>query len=127
MCILLVEDEPAIREVLAEVLREAGHNTLDVDNGDSAARLIESPPTPFTLLVTDVHIPGSRNGMQLAAMMRRRHPSVPVIFITGLPGALNYAVRRDVDMLLAKPFTPSELVRAVEQALPEPRNDCRQS
>lgn len=123
MCILLVEDEPSIREILAEVLREAGHDTLEVGDGDRAARLIERPPTPFTLLITDLHIPGACNGKQLASLMRRHHPLVPVIFISGMPGALNYALRRDVDLLLPKPFAPSDLLRAVGQVLPAHRRD----
>ena len=63
MCVLIVEDEPLIRCLLAEEIAEAGFEVCQAENGDAAARLIQERPAPFTLLITDVQMPGKRDGL----------------------------------------------------------------
>jgi DNA-binding response OmpR family regulator len=123
VCILIVEDEPLIRFLVAEGLSEAGFAVCEAEDGDRAAVLIKDCPTPFTLLVTDIHMPGTLNGLAVARLMRARHPLIPVIYTTGRPDALAPASRlRDNEILLAKPFTPSALLTLARRLLAEGEN-----
>jgi DNA-binding response OmpR family regulator len=118
VCILVVEDEPVIRFIVAEGLAEAGFDVCEAEDGDRAAVLIEGFGTPFTLLITDIHMPGTLNGLAVARLMRARHPSIPVIYTTGRPDVLATAGRlRDNEALLAKPFTPSDLLTLATRLL----------
>ena len=118
MCILLVEDESLVRLVLAEELIEAGFEVREAETGDQAAALITAAPTSFTLLVTDIHMPGTLDGIELARLMRAQRPDIPIIYTTGRPGALNDGVRLgERDILVAKPFPPSQLLAVVHRLL----------
>jgi DNA-binding response OmpR family regulator len=112
LCILIVEDESLVRDMLAEELVEAGFEVLQAENGDEAATLIERGSAAFSLLVTDIHMPGARNGLAVARLMHRRDPCVPVIYTTGRPDIFDEVGRLgEHEVILAKPFLPSELVR----------------
>ncbi len=118
MCILLVEDEPLIRVIVAEELVEAGFEVCEAEDSDQASALIEKQPGAFTLLVTDIHVPGNLDGIEVACLLRERRPEIPVVYITGRPGALNFMGRLgDRDALVAKPFTPSQLLAVVRGLL----------
>ena len=122
MCILLVEDEFLIRLILAEQLAEAGFDLRTADNGEHAIALIEAGPDAFTLLVTDIHMPGALDGIEVARRLRERRPDIPVIYMTGRPDVLCGAGRLGSrDVLMPKPFAPSELVAAARRLLDEAR------
>jgi CheY-like chemotaxis protein len=113
--ILLVDDEPVVRLTLAQELRYMGFEVHEAKDGDEAADLIRNPPAPFRLLVTDIHMPGKLDGMQVAALMRARSPDA------GRPEALGeIGPFGPKEVLLTKPFTPSELVGVVHLLLAIP-------
>jgi CheY-like chemotaxis protein len=85
MCILLVEDEPLIRSIMADEFLDAGFRVIEAQDGDEAIAILADPPTRLTLLVTDINMPGEADGMAVAARLRRDCVSVPVIFTTGHP------------------------------------------
>jgi DNA-binding response OmpR family regulator len=117
VCVLIVDDEPIIRAVLAETFADAGYAVAEAENGDSAAALIDGGEIEFTLLVTDITMAG-RDGIELARLMRRRNPEVPVIYITGRPDAMDRVDRGNASVaLVAKPFLPSDLVRVAKELL----------
>lgn len=118
MCILIVEDEPLIRLLVAEEFTDAGFDVCEAENGDKAVALIQNPPTRFTLLVTDIHMPGEHDGIAVARLMRQQFPLVPVIYTTGRPDVLN-SIRplAKIDALLVKPFVPSVLLREARRLL----------
>ena len=121
MCILLVEDEFLIRLILAEELTEAGFAVHAAEDGEHAMGLIEAWPDAFSLLVTDIHMPGSLDGIEVARRLRERCPDVPVIYMTGRPDVLDGAGRPGGrDMLMPKPFAPSELLAVVRRLLDFP-------
>lgn len=111
MCILLVEDEELIREIMTESLRDAGFEVVEAATGDQAIALFAERPRHFTLLVTDFNMPGQRDGAAIAAQVRELAPSLPVVIASGRPEvfrphwktALGYT-------LLAKPYRPHQLV-----------------
>jgi DNA-binding response OmpR family regulator len=118
MCILLVEDEPLIRAIVADELSFQGFEVCEAETGDQAAALIEHPPTTFSLLITDIHMPGQLNGIGVARLMRRRCPSVPIIYTSGRPDVLNALMPLGPkEVVVPKPFTPSELLGVVHQLL----------
>ncbi|MGI4794661.1 MAG: PAS domain S-box protein [Janthinobacterium lividum] len=113
--VLLVEDEPDVREMTAEQLRELGYRVLEAQEGAAALRLVQAG-AHLDLLVSDVGLPGGMNGRQLADLVRERHPDLPVILITG------YAAGQEMSGMevVHKPFDPvmlAELVRAKLDAL----------
>ncbi len=118
MCILLVEDELLIRLMLAEELAAEGFEVRVAEDGDRAGELIEEAEITFTLLVTDIHMPGRLNGLDVGRLMRERHPRVPVIYTTGRPDAVGIVHLSADEALIEKPFTPSELLGAVYKLLP---------
>ena len=118
MCILLVEDDPLVRLVLAEELEREGFAVCQAENGDQAMALLRKPPAIFTLLITDIHMPGRLNGVGVARQMRRQHPDVPIIYTTGRPEALDEFDRLGAKQaLVQKPYAPSELMVTVRQLL----------
>ena len=118
MCVLLVEDEAMIREVMAETLQDAGFDVYEAPSGDSALEILSNPPRRFSILVTDFHMPGQADGAQVAARMRSLNPNIPVIIATGRPEVLQASWREEFGYyLLKKPYLPSHLVRLVHTLL----------
>lgn len=119
MCILLVEDEALIREVLAEELAEAGFDVCEAESGDRALALIGAQtPDAFSALVTDVHMPGSLSGIEVATLLRARRPDIPVVYMTGRPDVLGgTGPLGSRTALLPKPFVPSKLLAVVRRLL----------
>ncbi len=122
MCILVVEDEVFIRLIVSEELEEAGFEVCQAANGDEAARLISDAARPFTMMITDIHMPGQVDGLQLATLMHGRFPEAPIVYTTGRPDVVAELEPLDDDhVLLSKPFVPSALLELVRQLLHTPR------
>jgi PAS domain S-box-containing protein len=80
--VLIVDDEPSVRMLVAEVLAELGYTAIEAADGSSALRVLQSD-TRIDLLVTDVGLPGGMNGRQLADYGRVARADLKVLFITG--------------------------------------------
>jgi CheY-like chemotaxis protein len=118
MCVLVVEDELLIRDVLVEVLTSYGHEVCEASTGDAAALLIEHPPRAFTLLITDIHMPGQRDGIEVARLMRQHYPAVPIIYTTGRSDALAaIGSPSPRDAVVLKPYTPTQIIDVVGQLI----------
>ena len=118
MCVLLVEDEPMIREIMAETLQDAGFDVYEASSGDSALEILRNPPRVFSLLVTDFHMPGDADGAQVAARIRSLIPGIPVIIATGRPEVLQTSWREELGYsLLKKPYLPSHLLTLVHSLM----------
>jgi CheY-like chemotaxis protein len=116
--VLVVEDQNLVRIILAEVLNDEGFQVVEASTGDEAVVLIDCPDG-FHAVVTDIHMPGERDGIAVGRHARRRHPAIPVIYTTGRPDALSGADplgHRDV--LVRKPYAPSQVVVALRRFLP---------
>ena len=86
--------------------------------GDEAVVLIDCPDG-FHAVVTDIHMPGERDGIAVGRHARRRHPTIPVIYTTGRPGALSgTGPLGHRDVLVRKPYAPSQVVIALRRFLP---------
>lgn len=116
--ILLAEDDEGVRELLLTVLENCGYEVTQAATGDAALKIFWSGPT-FDLVVTDIVMPGTLQGTTLAKMIRKTHPNVPFIFLSG------YAAEATVhgnglkpeDVRLMKPVPIAELLAAVAMAL----------
>ncbi len=118
MCILVVDDEPLIRMLLSEELAHEGWEVAEAVDGDSAAAMILEPPCRFSMVITDVQMPGALDGLALARLTRARLPHIPIILTTGRPEALKpIGPRRPNEAVILKPFLPSELVPVVRRLM----------
>lgn len=81
--ILVVDDEPGVRELAAQALMEMGYNVLSAQDGKSALEIIQNLDIPIDLLFTDVVMPNGIDGFQLAKAASNIRPDLPVIFTTG--------------------------------------------
>lgn len=116
--ILVVEDNPAIRSLAGAQLRELRYRVIEAE--DAAAALDTLAQSGVDLLFTDIVMPGSMNGKQLATAAQRRYSELKVLFTSGFPGSGNSAegVQLDSsDVLLKKPYRKAELAKAVRDAL----------
>lgn len=112
--ILLVEDDRALREALADTLMLGGHDYRAVDCAEKALSAIAEEP--FGLVVSDVNMPGM-DGHQLLALIRQRQPQLPVLLMTAF-GAVERAVdamRQGAVDYLVKPFEPKALLSLVDR------------
>lgn len=110
--VLLVEDDRALREALADTLVLAGHDYAAVSSAEEA--LIAVGREAFSLVVSDVNMPGM-DGHQLLALLRARQPQLPVLLMTA-HGAVERAVdamRQGAADYLVKPFEPKALLELV--------------
>ena len=116
--VLVVEDEPLVREITTRSLRAAGYRVLSAANGVEAVEAAAREPGPIHLIVTDVVMPG-RNGREIAEEVCRGHPEARVLYVSGYtPDAIvdSGGLGRDAEFL-AKPFTPSSLLTRVRAVL----------
>ena len=114
--ILLVENERPIRDYLHRCLLAAGYDVRVASSGTEALRLCDPTLAPIDLVVTDVHLPDV-NGPDVAKRIQARWPEVGVVFMSGGIETLDDLSQRGQVPVLAKPFTTSELVRAVRTVL----------
>ena len=104
--------------LVSRALVEAGHNVVEASDGAAALALLESATHDFELVLCDLVMPGV-NGRDLARWLAANRPEVPIVLISGYP--VPYLQAHDLFdpglTLLRKPFLPSRLLEAVEDAL----------
>ncbi len=123
--ILLIDDDAMLRGVLAKALGYAGHEVIQAEDGQQGLDLARV--TNIDLAITDLIMPG-KEGIETIVALKQDHPGLPVIAISGgLSNSklyLEIAGKIGARKILAKPFTPSELLRCIEEVFapktPEP-------
>jgi signal transduction histidine kinase/CheY-like chemotaxis protein len=112
--ILLVDDDSAVREITAFMLRESGYVVMEVGSGGAALDLLDREVN-IDLVLLDFAMPGM-NGMDLARQVHSKFPTVPVLLVTGY--ADNSALAEVSEaLIIQKPFVENELARKVQAAL----------
>ena len=115
--ILVVDDEPVLLEYVRHVLQRCGHHWLLSDSGAEAWAIFRDGPDEIDLVLTDLVMPGSFGGLELARRIRQIRPRLPVLFMTGTPQIDPVTARLSRDRLLLKqPFHPDQLVAIVEES-----------
>lgn len=116
MCVLLVDDEPLILMVLEDTLRDAGFDVLAKVDAAGAIKELAERPGHFTAVVTDVHMPGELNGIDLVAHVRETHATLPVVVSTARPDVLTPGwIESHRATVLGKPYRPETLVKIVQR------------
>jgi CheY-like chemotaxis protein len=122
--ILLVEDEPAVRNVTREALEMGGYKVLAADGPAAATHIARDESNAIDLLLTDVVMPGM-NGPELARLVRELRPELVTLFMTGYADAevLRLAALEGAHKHIQKPFTVHSLLARVGDALAARWND----
>jgi len=115
--ILVVEDEPAVRQYSVDALTELGYRVMEAESAEAALELLDDAPE-VSLLFTDIVMPDT-NGAKLSEEALRRRGDLKVLFTTGYtPNAmLQHRVVRPGMAVLSKPFTVEELAAKVREVL----------
>ena len=116
--VLIVDDEPTVRMLIAEVLDDMGYKSIEAQDGSTGLKVLQSD-TRVDLLITDVGLPGGLNGRQVADAARSLHPDLKVLFITGYAEhAVVGGDKLEPGMaLLTKPFSLETLSKQVGDML----------
>jgi two-component system, cell cycle sensor histidine kinase and response regulator CckA len=124
--IVIVEDEPQIRNLALDCLAHYGYEVLSASNGLEALQLIESLQRPINLILTDVVMP-KLSGRELSERISALLPSAKVLFMSGYTNdsVVNHGILDGAAWFIQKPFTLESLVRRVREVLDcdEPRTD----
>ena len=113
--ILLVEDDPAVRQLVAEMLTEGGYRVISAATPEQALRVLFDG-TAIDLLVTDIIMPGL-DGFALANEVKRLRPSARVLYVSGHIDPMRLRGDQRHGPVLKKPFRQSELLEAIKDAL----------
>jgi len=114
--ILVIDDEPALREILSQVLTDAGHRVVGAGNGKEASKALTTGA--FDVVLTDVIMP-EKDGMQVISELRKKFPEVRIIAMSGgghVPRDqyLKIAKGLGAHAVLEKPFANQKLLDTVE-------------
>jgi len=117
MDVLVVDDQDAVREVLAELLEDVGLDVAEAASGEEAlSRIARSGPPD--VLVTDLDLGSGVSGLRLADDIAQQWPDVGIVFISGRPWLMAQHKLRPQERFLEKPCPFGELLDAVESLRP---------
>jgi two-component system, cell cycle sensor histidine kinase and response regulator CckA len=111
--ILLVEDEPAVRQLFMLALTRAGYRVFEARNGQEALKMFDQHGDSIDLLLTDLRMP-YMGGAELAQHLRAKRKSLKLIAISGYAGTTEQDLDAD---FLAKPFSRDDLLAKVREVL----------
>lgn len=119
--ILLAEDEESVARVLIRQLESAGHNVTRVASGDAAWRALENA-APYELLITDIVMPGSLQGTELAQKVEWAYPEIAILMISGYPKDATPTDKGVLERhpLLVKPISTNALIAAIDGLFIQP-------
>lgn len=111
---LIVDDEPAIRTYLRDVLQRGQIQSIEAESPAKALQLLKELGTQINLIITDIQMPGDMDGVDLAYSVRNAAPRLPVILISA------YADNKEIPPsfpFLQKPFDSKAILEAVSRAI----------
>ena len=116
--VLVVEDEPVVRNIAVKILNRHGYTVFSAKNGLMALRLIQDEHPAIDVLLTDVIMPGM-NGRELAEKVRPAYPDVKVIFTSGYTREIigSQGILAEGTDFIAKPYTPAALAKKIREVL----------
>lgn len=119
---LLVEDNPEVKEVTVTLLEQLGYRVQVAENADVTLDMLTK--ANFDILVSDIVMAGTMDGLQLAHTVRERYPRMPIVLVTGYSHS---AVNAESDFIvLRKPYEPGDLSRAIANAIAETQRAASQ-
>lgn len=113
--VLVVDDEPSIRQLVGRWLRDAGHSYAEAESADAAMAVMASQPV--SVVFCDIQMPG-HDGLWLTRQLREHYPATAVVLATGVTTVPpNVSMQSGVLAYLVKPFRRETLLEALAQAL----------
>lgn len=109
--VLIVEDEALIRMDVADFLTDAGMTTVEASTADEALKVLSERPE-VDIVFTDVHMPGTMDGIELANTVRRNYPEIGVIIASGLARLSSSSLPSNM-RFFSKPYDLNEIVDAI--------------
>ena len=121
--VLVVEDEAAVREIAASILRDYGYGVLEAADGEEALRIFGEHATAIDLLLSDVVLPGRLRGRDIAERITAMRPEVKVLFMSGYTenSIVHHGRLDDGVKLIGKPFKREQLAAKVAELLTPPQ------
>ncbi|MEN3745711.1 ATP-binding protein [Sphingomonas sp. HF-S3] len=116
--VLVIDDEPSVRMLIADALGDRGYACLEAQDGPAGLKLLQSGAR-IDLLITDVGLPGGLNGRQVADAARALRPGLRILFVTGYAenAVLNHGHIEHGMEVLTKPFAIEDLMRRVARLM----------
>jgi PAS domain S-box-containing protein len=116
-CVLIVEDNSAVRRIVARRIRHLGYRTVEAERAEAALELLRHEKVD--LLLTDIVMPGGLDGVELAHAVRQRWPTIRIVLTSGFPEPRSRVGREFPNdfQLLSKPYTSEDLARVLHDAL----------
>jgi two-component system, response regulator PdtaR len=111
--ILVVEDEVLVRLMVAEQLRDADFHVVEAANADEALAVLQST-TDVALIVTDIRMPGSMDGLELAKTVRSAFPEIRIVLTSGNVGQFTSG---NHDAFVPKPYEPDKIIGLIKTLL----------
>ena len=109
--VLIVEDEVLVQDLLADMVTELGHRVITASNADEALKLLEAR-RDITVVITDIDMPGSMDGLRLAAVVRDRWPPTRLIITTAKSRPETLPERA---YFVAKPYSSFQIGEAMDR------------
>jgi CheY-like chemotaxis protein len=116
--VLIVEDELLIRSHAAQIIEEAGFDLIEASNADQAIAILEVR-SDITVLFTDIQMPGSMDGLKLAAAVKGRWPPIKIVATSGLVRVLPDDLPEG-GRFLPKPYHPTQLKAILQELTVDP-------
>jgi DNA-binding NtrC family response regulator len=111
--VLLVENEALLQEVLGTVLADAGFEIIVAGGATQALTELESDPTRFRAIITDIKLGAGQDGWVVGRRARELIPDMPVVYMSGNSGHEWASKGVPNSVMIAKPFAPAQLVTAI--------------
>jgi CheY-like chemotaxis protein len=113
LCILIVEDEQDVLDMLEEVLTGEGHTVITALDGKAGLDCFQKQP--FDIVLTDLNMPGI-SGLEMAGRMKKIKPAVPVMLLTGWDVGLDTdeLATKGIDFFIKKPFAIVDILQALD-------------
>jgi CheY-like chemotaxis protein len=118
IAVLVVEDEPITRMDVVEQLEEGGFKVFEAPDADRAIKILEAHPE-ICVLFTDVDMPGSMDGLKLAAAVRDRWPPIKIVVASGLR-KINLDALPDNSRFFSKPYNMNEVAATMRSMVHRP-------
>jgi CheY-like chemotaxis protein len=109
---LVVEDDPMQREMICVLLEESNYNVIQCESAEAAELVLENAGDHVVLMMTDVHLAGNMNGVELAHIARKYNPGIGVIVTSGRPLPQELP---DGAQFWSKPWAPLDVIREAER------------
>jgi DNA-binding response OmpR family regulator len=115
LALLYVEDDATIRTISVLALEDAGYVVVESADGRSALEILAAGASSFCAVITDINLGTGPTGWDVAKRARDLSETIPIIYVTGAAGA-DWKVEGVRDsIMISKPFTPDQLIAAIDR------------